>query len=130
MLVELPIRLVNGSAAAEGRVEIFYNNSWATVCDDYWYDTDASVVCRQLGLSSSGSAVSSAGFGQGTGTILLDGVSCTTSKSSIFECRHNGFRNHDCSHSEDAGVRCGDVPSKCYFLYNFFYVFTENMYII
>ena len=69
-------------------------------------------MCRQLGLSSSGSAVSFAAFGQGTGTILLDEVSCTTSKSNIFECRHNGFKNHDCSHSEDAGVRCGHVPSK------------------
>ena len=89
-----------------------YNNSWATVCDDIWDNTDAGVVCRQLGLSSSGSAVSAAGFGQGTGTILLDGVRCTTNKSNIFECHHNGFKNHDCSHSEDAGVRCGDVPSK------------------
>ena len=129
MLVELPIRLVNENAAGEGRVEIFHNNSWATVCDDGWDDTDASVVCRQLGLNSSGSAVSNAGFGQGTGTILLDGVSCTTSKSSIFECRHNGFKNHDCSHGEDAGVRCGDVPSKCYFCI-IFSVCTENMYVI
>ena len=117
MLVELPIRLVNGNTAGEGRVEIFHNNSWATVCDDDWDDTDAGVVCRQLGLSSSGSAVSFAGFGQGTGFILLDNVSCIASKSNIFECRHNGFENHDCSHREDAGVRCGGVPSKCYNFY-------------
>ena len=114
MLVELPIRLVDGNSTGEGRVEIFHNNSWATVCDDRWGNTDAGVVCRQLGLNSSGSAVSTAGFGQGTGTILLDDVRCTRSRSNIFECRHNGFKNHDCSHSEDAGVRCGDVSSECY----------------
>ena len=113
MLVELPIRLVDGNSTGEGRVEIFNENSWATVCDDGWDDIDASVVCRQLGLNSSGLAVSFAAFGRGTGTILLDGVSCTTGKSNIFECRHNGFENHDCSHSEDAGVRCGGVPSEC-----------------
>ena len=112
MLPELPIRLVDGNSTGEGRVEIFHSNSWATVCDDIWDNTDAGVVCRQLGLSSSGLAVSAAGFGQGTGIILLDGVRCTTGQSNIFECRHNGFENHDCSHSEDAGVRCGDVPSK------------------
>ena len=112
MFAGLPVRLTGGINVGEGRVEILYNNSWATVCDDIWDDTDAGVVCRQLGLGSSGSAVLTAGFGQGTGTILLDGVSCTTSQSNIFACRHNGFKNHDCSHSEDAGVRCGDVPSK------------------
>ena len=82
------------------------------MCDDGWDNIDAGVVCRQLGLSSSGLAVSFATFGRGTGTILLDEVSCTAGQSNIFECRHNGFENHDCSHSEDAGVRCGDVPSE------------------
>jgi len=84
------------------------------VCDDVWDDNDASVVCRQLGISPSGSAVTNADFGQGTGTILLDGVGCTRQQSNIFDCRHNGFKNHDCSHSEDAGVRCSSSPGKCH----------------
>ena len=108
----LPIRLVGGNTTSEGRVEIFYNNSWATVCDDSWGDTDATVVCRQLGLRT-GSAVSRAGFGRGTGTILLDEVGCSVGQSNIFDCRHNGFKNHDCSHSEDAGVRCTGSFGKC-----------------
>jgi len=84
------------------------------VCDDLWDGDDASVVCKQLGLSSTGSAVSSAGFGQGIGTILLDEVNCTAGQSNIFDCHHNGFQNHDCSHSEDAGVRCSSSPGKCH----------------
>ena len=48
------IRLVNGTTAFEGRVEICWNETWGTVCDHYWSGTDAQVACRQLGYPASG----------------------------------------------------------------------------
>jgi deleted-in-malignant-brain-tumors protein 1 len=48
------IRLVGGSTANEGRVELCYNSQWGTVCDDGWDNTDASVACRQAGYSLAG----------------------------------------------------------------------------
>lgn len=48
----VPIRLAGSSNAYEGRVEILVGGAWGTVCDDFWDDTDASVVCRELGFSS------------------------------------------------------------------------------
>ena len=107
------VRLVGGSSYNEGRVEVYYNGEWGTVCDDGWDDTDAGVVCRQLGFGSSGTAIGSAGFGRGSGTIWLDSVTCTGSESVLVSCGHLGVGvTRRCRHSEDAGVRCYGTQGK------------------
>lgn len=45
------VRLVGGGNRTEGRVEICLNDEWGTVCDQMWNVTEATVVCRQLGLA-------------------------------------------------------------------------------
>ena len=39
--VQAPIRLESGANRYEGRVEIFYNDMWGTICDDNWDIQDA-----------------------------------------------------------------------------------------
>ena len=111
----MAVRLVGGNSLHEGRVEVNYNGEWGTVCDDGWDDTDAGVVCRQLGFGSSGTAIGSAGFGQGPGSILLDNILCTGNESTFANCSHLGVAiTRKYSHSEDTGVRC--VNGKNYII--------------
>ncbi|XP_039463659.1 uncharacterized protein LOC120436884 [Oreochromis aureus] len=108
---DVPVRL-SGSTLCSGRVEIFYNYTWGTVCDDNWDMNDTEVVCRELGCGTAQSAAVSASFGEGSGSIWLDDVSCSGSESSLTECQHRGFGTHNCTHSQDAGVVCSVILPK------------------
>ena len=101
---------MDGKYNFEGRLEFCFGGIWGTVCDDSWDTTDAEVVCRQLGFNTTTGAQAlrmASLFGQGTGPIYLDNVGCTGSEERLTSCpRPNPIGEHNCEHSEDAGVRC------------------------
>ena len=93
-----------------GRVEIFNQGEWGTVCDDDWDLADAHVVCRQLGYY--GAKFIKNDVPGGSGRIWLDDVKCTGKEKYLANCTHRGWGIQDCSHDEDAGVGCLTVPGK------------------
>ncbi|KAI6658615.1 Scavenger receptor cysteine-rich protein type 12 isoform X1 [Oopsacas minuta] len=110
--IELPVRLVGGNTSRSGRVEVYYSSIWGSVCDDYWSQADARVVCNMLGYSPIGArAVGTARFGSTTGPIWLDDVQCDGYEAELSDCVRSDFSEHNCDHSEDAGVICQpDAP--------------------
>ncbi|XP_019408040.1 PREDICTED: HHIP-like protein 1 [Crocodylus porosus] len=103
------VRLMNRQARGRdrGRVEIYINGEWGTVCDDLWNSHAAAVVCHQLGFPYVVRATKKAEFGEGDSlNILLDDVQCSGQEQNLLECVHADIGKHNCSHKEDAGVIC------------------------
>ena len=105
------VRLQGGNAYSEGRLEVFTNNQWGTVCDDYWSKRSADVACRSLGFAdgSRGRAwdYTKAFFGAGGANmpIHFDDVRCKGDETSLFACPRRAS-GHNCRHQEDVGVSC------------------------
>ena len=101
------MRLVGGSSYNEGRVEVYYNGRWGTVCNDGWDEEDANIVCRQLGFESS----ELADFGPAANNeILLDNVMCSINDTTLAGCGHYGvYIKVGCNSNNNykvAGVKC------------------------
>ncbi|NWS38923.1 C163A protein, partial [Probosciger aterrimus] len=102
------IRLVNATKRCAGRVELYHDGIWGTICDDNWDLSDANVVCKQLGCGHAIKAFDSAHYGEGSGQIWLDDVNCTGAESDLWACPARAWGQHNCQPKEDAGVLCSE----------------------
>ena len=105
------------STSNNGRLEIYYQGVWGSVCYDDWDYYDAQVACRQLGYSTEGATAYSEN--QGSTQVHLGGVYCEGYESRLDQCSHSGWDDHTCeyTYSHDAAVSC---PCECLFSSSFF----------
>ena len=120
------LRLVDGTGDHEGRLEIRHEGQWGTVCDDYWTDVEAGVVCRILEFELG--AVDNMGRTRDEGgrslppsfgptpagaTMWLDNVICEGNETSLLACPRQGnlaVGVHNCRPREAVGVQCRIMP--------------------
>ncbi|XP_068733580.1 uncharacterized protein [Montipora capricornis] len=105
------VRLVGGRTPNKGRVEVYYNGYWGTVCSNGWDIPDAIVVCRMLGYLGAWTANCCSDHRGGTGPVWLSQLSCTGNEKSLSDCGHSDWGENNCDHRQDAEVIC-HYPSQ------------------
>ncbi|XP_043645719.1 protein bark beetle [Drosophila teissieri] len=106
----VPVRLVGGTGANEGRLQVYLKGRWGTVCDYGWNVLNAALVCHQLGYSLNPqdwrllrSQLPNAGTSE---DILMANVRCTLQDRDVTKCRAEYEFENTCSHENDVGLRC------------------------
>ncbi|XP_029427837.1 scavenger receptor cysteine-rich type 1 protein M130-like [Rhinatrema bivittatum] len=105
------MRLVNGGSRCAGRLEVYYDDTWGTVCSDDWDARDAAVVCKQLGCGSAIETTRQNPFGPGSGPVWLQRVFCSGSESHLSQCGSWVSQQFACSHNRDVGVTCSGADT-------------------
>ena len=99
------LRLAAGKKCS-GRVEVKVQEEWGTVCNNGWDLAAVSVVCKQLWCPTVITAKGWTNSSAGTGRIWMDHVSCRGNESALWDCKHEGWGKHNCTHQQDVGVTC------------------------
>ncbi len=116
---------MNGSHPCAGRVEVYNDGRWGTVCDWGWDIADAAVVCRELDCGTAVKATFNAHFGPGSGPVSMAFVNCNGSETALKHCSSENLIAWYCNHNEDAGVVCsGKLLQTSAFYYITFFQFS------
>ncbi|XP_067151381.1 antigen WC1.1-like [Apteryx mantelli] len=103
------LRLV-GDSSCTGRLEVFYNGTWGSVCANGTSPATAAVVCRQLGCGAGGRLHSAPTTSQGSGPAWLAWVHCGPGTESLWHCLSAPWHLQPCDSLGDAHVTCDREP--------------------
>ena len=92
-------RLTGGDAEqGEGRVEVYLNDEWSTICHYGWSEYFADAVCQHLGVQGVKGSNWNVPYGGGTGPVVCAEIFSLT----VCPSDAGGV----CTHAQDVGVRC------------------------
>jgi deleted-in-malignant-brain-tumors protein 1 len=81
---------------------------WGSICDDGWDQTDAHIVCTQLGQPDLAPvAFYGSHFGDGTFPIVYSNMACVGSETTLASCSKSSYLQFSCPRTKVAGVLCG-----------------------
>ncbi|XP_025142228.1 T-cell differentiation antigen CD6 isoform X8 [Bubalus bubalis] len=100
-------RLTGGTDPCEGQVEVYFRGVWNTVCDSEWYDSEANVLCQDLGCGTV------ARVPKGLPHSLSGKMfySCKGKESTLSKCFWRFNNSNLCRQSQAARVLCSGARS-------------------
>ena len=107
------VKLVNGRTAGgyDGLLQVYYNNAWYSVCDDYFEDIHATLACKQLFNTSWVSWTTDMGhcYTPLTGGIVdMEWTSSFSPPTTFLEAVEGSSSGlFACTHDEDVSIVCG-----------------------
>ncbi|XP_067661710.1 uncharacterized protein [Haliotis asinina] len=103
------VRLVAAdNLPGRGMVEVFNGTYWGSVCDDFFDENAAKIVCGTLCFNTTYARAGAPpeAIGPPRSDIVLDDVRCAGNEAQIQDCPNNGWGNHNCAPTEIASVTC------------------------
>jgi len=90
-----------------GRLEVYWEGEWGTVCDDNFGNKEASMACKAMGFADGVAQFNpTTEAGRSTQGIFMDEVNCSSTETHFWECSFHFATTTDCGHNEDVGVNC------------------------
>ncbi|KAG6922265.1 CD163 molecule-like 1, partial [Chelydra serpentina] len=98
------MRLVSDSDCA-GRLEVFYNGTWGSVCSNQMSGVTPAIVCKQLNCGDGGYIAGGSEYGKGP--TWLDHVACSEQHSSLWQCPSEPWNPTSCDNrAEETHISC------------------------
>ncbi|KAM9702991.1 LOW QUALITY PROTEIN: scavenger receptor cysteine-rich domain-containing protein SCART1-like [Dama dama] len=103
-------RLVNGSSACEGRVELQVQGAGAPLCAAHWDLADATVLCHQLDCGNAVATPPGGHVGGGASALWPDKVHCAGTESHLWDCPVSTLGAPACGPGHAAAAVCSGLP--------------------
>lgn len=115
-VTQVPIRLVGSKNIREGRLQVYKDDEWGTVCNFGWTIESAALACQQMGWVLNPedwylqpSELPPAGQND---PIIMSNVRCGPLDTDIRKCKFAEGKDkflNSCKHEDDVGLKCYDV---------------------